>query len=568
MRNFTIHKFILSFIILIGCQQTLFASLSGTYTVDPSGTASSTVYNNIASVISDMTSGSRSDGGTANGSGVSGAVTIQIEDGTYSGPFTIGSITGASATNTITFVSKSGDSSKVILTNASSASATSDFTLNLNGADFTRFKQVTIIRTGNLAYSTVVYLSSGAHNNQFLNCVLRGKNQPSTGTIGFQVGGNSVIWSVGADSGNLYMNNHIINGYNGYFCASAAGSNRIIGNTFDSAGSSAIYCTGQQRFRVENNLIRLHPFSTAPYVSYGIRLETSPGFVISKNKFYAEANATVSRGIVLFNCNSNVDNPAKLSNNFILVTSGTTSSTGIAIGGNNNLDIVYNNVLVTASVSGSAAMYVYAPNQASGTANKFLNNNFINKGKGYALAIPGSPSSNIGGVDTSDYNNLYSNGTYIAQEGTTDYSTVSAWYAGVALDSHSIKVDPGFYSDYNLHATAKAIDSKGKWYPLVTDDIDGQARSSTPDIGADEFTPAALDGGVISVDSPTFFCAGSQRVAVRFSNYGTSTISTCSLGWTLNGVAQTPILWTGTVAAGANSASVYLGNISATQNTK
>src|SRR5947209_1292385 len=110
------------------------ASLSGTYTIDPASSASSTNYKTITSAISDISSGTRSDGGTANGAGVSSSVIFKIADGTYSAQYTIGSITGASSTNTITFQSSSSDSSKVILTYASSSSPGNNWLLSLNGA--------------------------------------------------------------------------------------------------------------------------------------------------------------------------------------------------------------------------------------------------------------------------------------------------------------------------------------------------------------------------------------------------------------------------------------------------
>ncbi|MCB0738431.1 MAG: hypothetical protein KDC92_13020, partial [Bacteroidetes bacterium] len=82
------------------------AQLSGSYTLDPTKPGSNTNYANWASVISDLSSGSRSDGGTAQGSGVSGAVTITVYDTVYSSTaISIGAITGASASNTITFKS-------------------------------------------------------------------------------------------------------------------------------------------------------------------------------------------------------------------------------------------------------------------------------------------------------------------------------------------------------------------------------------------------------------------------------------------------------------------------------
>jgi hypothetical protein len=90
------------------------AALSGTYTINPSAAASTSNYKTFASAVSDMVSGTRADGGTANGAGVSGAVTFNVSNGTYTEQITIPAITGASATNRITLLSASGDSSTIL----------------------------------------------------------------------------------------------------------------------------------------------------------------------------------------------------------------------------------------------------------------------------------------------------------------------------------------------------------------------------------------------------------------------------------------------------------------------
>ena len=50
-----------------------FGQLSGGYTIDATKSATKTNYQNFTSAVGDMLSGTRTDGGTANGSGISGA---------------------------------------------------------------------------------------------------------------------------------------------------------------------------------------------------------------------------------------------------------------------------------------------------------------------------------------------------------------------------------------------------------------------------------------------------------------------------------------------------------------
>lgn len=49
------------------------------------------------------------------------------------------------------------------------------------------------------------------------------------------------------------------------------------------------------------------------------------------------------------------------------------------------------------------------------------------------------------------------------------------------------------------------------------------------------------DIGIASIDAPTVFCAGSQNIYVTVQNYGINQINNCTVNWTWNGVAQTPI---------------------------
>ena len=65
------------------CSVNALAQLSGSYTVDPSGSASSSNYLTISDACTDLSYGYRSDGGPANGPGTSSSVTVSIADGSY-----------------------------------------------------------------------------------------------------------------------------------------------------------------------------------------------------------------------------------------------------------------------------------------------------------------------------------------------------------------------------------------------------------------------------------------------------------------------------------------------------
>ena len=136
------RKFTFLLLVYLSLSGFVKAQLSGAYTIG----GTSPDYVTIADAL------------TAAQAGVSGPVIFNIRPGTYSGKIFLNEIQGASFTNTITFQSESGDSTSVIITDSSSSTSSSDFTIFVNGADFIRFNQLTIERSGTLSYATVIYI--------------------------------------------------------------------------------------------------------------------------------------------------------------------------------------------------------------------------------------------------------------------------------------------------------------------------------------------------------------------------------------------------------------------------
>src|SRR5690606_20551940 len=123
------------------------------------------------------------------------------------------------------------------------------------------------------------------------------------------------------------------------------------------------------------------------YTSYGMRIETSTSMQITGNKVYMMAvNAQVVRGVIIASTTSTASNPTLIANNWIVNGGGSGDCTGLALYACNYLNFVNNNVLITSSLTNSAAYYHYP--QYTNTFIKLINNNLINKGAGYAYNIP------------------------------------------------------------------------------------------------------------------------------------------------------------------------------------
>ena len=535
-----------------------YAMLSGNYTINSTLGASSTNYQNWASAIGDLLTGSRTDGGLPQGAGVSGPVVFTVRDQVYTGTqITITAITGASAFNTITFKSTS-DSSQCVLQYPSGTVATDDWVLQVNGAKWVTFSKIGFQRTGTNAYYTVVQLLGSASHNTISHCWFKSRKMASNTTLGFQTSVGSNVCFTGIADTNLFNQNFMLYGYNGFYSLSGTCSgNTISNNIIDTVGCSGIYMNYQNNFKIIGNTFNLGDFgaSAAQYVCYAIRNELSPSVVISKNKiFVTTTSASTVRALVLNNAGTAAA-PCMVSNNFVVVTGGTGSCCAFAFYGSSYLQLIYNNILVQNANNLATSTCIFNHPSYTNSFIEVRNNNLINKGAGYVI-----DAANMD-LDTVNYNNCYGLGTNFGHWGTSYYSSFAAFNTASSKNANSINVDPGFVSNGNLHVSNIAINAKAIPNFRVIDDIDGEVRNvTTPDIGADEFFPIANDAGVLSVDSPQVFCAGYKNVKIKFQNYGYDTLKSVQINWKLNGITQTGYPWTGNLAPGGSSSLIQLSN--------
>lgn len=95
------------------------------------------------------------------------------------------------------------------------------------------------------------------------------------------------------------------------------------------------------------------------------------------------------------------------------------------------------------------------------------------------------------GTLTSDYNDFYTSDAINGNVGYWNNAatlTLANWKTASLLDANSLSVNPGFVSTTDLHLSSSSSPVVGKGTPIVsiTSDIDGNPRSATPSIGADE----------------------------------------------------------------------------------
>ena len=163
--------------------------------------------------------------------------------------------------------------------------------------------------------------------------------------------------------------------------------------------------------------------------------------------------------------------------------------------------------------------YGYSSNYVS----YFSNNNIINSGGGFAFYV-----GNASGIGSSFNNNIYTTGRFLGYWQGTSVATLAAWKSTSGHDTASISVDPYYYSKTtnDLHVFNPKLNAAAIYNPSVKIDIDKQTRNtSTPDIGADEFTPATADAGIVSLTNQNFLL---QVIALLHS---TLSSHHCFLHW-------------------------------------
>ncbi|MBE0640832.1 MAG: LamG domain-containing protein, partial [Bacteroidales bacterium] len=145
----------------------------------------------------------------ATAAGVSGPVTFMINSGTYTEQLNIPPILGTSATNTITFRSTTGLASDVIIT--TTASSSNNYTLQLNGADYIHFEDLTF-KAEDATYARVVVFASGVNDCSFDGCVLWSNPTARTSS------NSACIYDGGLMDNNItIVNCELWNGYYGVY---------------------------------------------------------------------------------------------------------------------------------------------------------------------------------------------------------------------------------------------------------------------------------------------------------------------------------------------------------------
>ena len=493
----------------------------------------------------------------------------------------------------IIFQRSGAGANPVITPNGTSGAA--DAGITFSGADYIIFDGIDINASAvsNVEYGYLLRnlnATNGATNNIIRNSAIT-LNRSNTSSIGIlqtasTTGGGVVPTSLsGANSRNKYVNISVSNAFSGIFLngnstyietgneiGSTAGGSTVIGAAYSGvpggdigAGTSAAYgiqVLNQSGVKVSGCTVRNITASAA--VTRGIWVNACVDTtVISHNKIMGLRNISTSStsavtGLDLNNLSSSGTAVLRAYNNFVSDLSsaytGSASATrqirGILLGSGgagSSYNIDFNSI----SINGPATISSVCLELGGSTAAQNIRNNiFANYtvaqsgvAKHYCIRTTSATSMGPSAVDYNDYYIANATNGYVALLNATDAVDIAAFNAGITTpasnDVNSVSANPQFTDiATDLHTTSPNVAGLANvtLTPWVSNDIDGQARTTPVDLGADQFSPpASIDMAAEALVSP--LASGCQpanpNVTLRIKNAATSPISFVSSPVTL-----------------------------------
>jgi trimeric autotransporter adhesin len=455
-------------------------------------------------------------------------------------PLTLNAVTGASATNTITFKSNTGVTPTITGSSSSSIiklNGTDYFTLdgsNSGGTD----KSLTIENTNTSSNTGTIWLSSGssagtgATYNTIKNCNIKTGISGEATTYGIIISGTTISGQGYDNDYNTIQNNYIFKANYGIYSygnsTSTIDSLKIIGNTIGASEGTTtdyIYCKGIHLYNntnsvISQNIIR-NIISASTSWGCGMYIQSSNYALVTENTIqninlgysvnvygidlYSSSNASISRNNI-----SNIKNTASSSygsfgiyayssnsssifNNLVSLIGGySVTAMGLYFDGTiSGLNIYNNSVYMSGALSYSGATKSSAIffNKTTLTNIDMRNNIFENTMDNTSYTTDSNfanysyaPLSSFTYMNFNDY---YVTGTqgYLGKIGGVMYNTLSGWQGATLLDYFSVSADPGFTSTTDLSintSSANCWSIYGGGYPLstVTTDYAGNSRST------------------------------------------------------------------------------------------
>ena len=488
--------------------------------------------------------------------GLLGAVEFRIRPGTYNDQVLIGQtsqtisgIPGGSAVNNVTFLpdaAAGGTVNNVIINSPNPATGVSNYLVQINGADFITFQNLTFGTTSSVA-GRLFWLRNGTTAISITGCVLNGRNvvatapiedaliysEPTNGTIATAPPNGGFTDLI--ISGNTFNRGDYAMNLDGGTSGPVVSNITITNNTISNFFSQGIYIQRYTNPLVQKNNISSTSTNLNPiYGVYLMRIQSSVQLLQNQINFARSGYG------VFFSTNTAVaGNTTVIANNMINVGNATTNTYGMYFTSYNTVNIFQNTINVnTLTTTIAAGFYSVSP----GVNTRVVNNIFYNRGAGYAYFH----SSTIYPTE-SNYNNIYSAGLYVGYRSGTSYTTLPLFAAATAREANSVSKTvawAGTNSTY-LGAIDNLLRGTNTYNQAtagnVNKDISDIARRAPPYMGAHElvpivtFTGGAVDSGCTgrsTVLSPSMTFTATAEVPFTIPNGATNV----RYQWTRGGI--------------------------------
>ena len=437
--------------------------------------------------------------------GIDGPVTINIKPGIYKECVKVPEIKGASANNTVTLRSESGNYKdvKIYYDIYNEPSEYKDYygTFTVDGADYFTLSGVEVT-TKNTEFESVVHVKNHAQHVTIENCYIHAPL-----CITYSDGDISLVKTYAENIENrnndyLTISNCLLEG--GHKGAYVGGTGfvklpkqyeaLIQGNKFVNQGSMAVYGCDQLGIKIIGNEIINNETTASEFkaIDVKVRDENDYNVEISGNRINISA-PTTHTVMYIREMKASAEHPARIYNNEIISTGGDSYSYILTLSSDDasNMEFAYN----TFSMNSKSATPLVYSNKAIGSSISFVNNIFVNKqadrifflGKGVSEGtlfdsnVFATESENIatmnGSVKTFD-------------EFVAETKAVNCYKENVT-----------FCNDDVLEPMEQGSLLNAKVLSYVTEDITGVERSTTPTIGAYEYN-ASTEAPVMAEGYP------------------------------------------------------------------
>jgi len=458
------------------------AALSGVYTLNQALASSGTNFSSFTDFKVALGCG-----------GVSGPVTLNVAPGTYAGPWSLSSWSGASYVNMLTIQADPALGGTVVVSHASAAAA-DGFVLSLSGVSHFAMSGITLSNSGVNISRNVEFFGTCEHI-YFDSMTF---NRPANAAASIST---AALYEANAMIRNLEVTNSIFNnGYGPYFgfATTATGmgdSIRFANNTLNNINGYCFFMLAVRNLEIVGNTMN----SNTSGLTYGIFASGNSAIneicrlVIRENDLRMSGPGT-KYGFWLANYNPGTDGYNEIINNMVYIDASASNTViGAYLSHIASTKFYHNSIMVGAGTVTSGAGLTLNQLTAgfSPINNDFRNNIIANFNPGYAVNMFSTSAISPNFFSALNNNLYYALGSAPLRYGNMNYANLSGWQSGTGYDSASLFDNPQFVGNGDLHLLAQspAINTGLSGLGVLTD-IDDDPRNCAVDIGADEYQSA------------------------------------------------------------------------------